>query len=117
MHKPDVCEAKYAKQYVTSKSVQIEKGTEGKHYTNPAFERRSTQSYKQLFKRNINACKLERNSGEGRNYRKNGGKRIRDKEHCEEIKTGEHVEPREQSIKWLKGLTNAKEILPVRVLD
>ena len=26
LHKPDVCEAKYAKQYVTSKSVQIEKG-------------------------------------------------------------------------------------------
>ena len=48
LHKPDVCEAKYAKQYVTSKSVQILKRAEGKHYTNPAFERRSTQSYKQL---------------------------------------------------------------------
>ena len=48
LHKPDVCDAKYAKQYVTSKSVQIEKGTEGKHYTNPAFDRRSTQRYKQL---------------------------------------------------------------------
>ena len=37
LHKPDVCEAKYAKQYVTSKSVQIKKGTEEKHYTNLAF--------------------------------------------------------------------------------
>ena len=46
LHKPDVCEAKYAKQYVTSKIVQIEKETEGKHYTNHAFERRSRQSYK-----------------------------------------------------------------------
>ena len=26
LHKPDVCDAKYAKQYVTSKSEQIEKG-------------------------------------------------------------------------------------------
>ena len=51
------------------------------------------------------------------NYRKNRGKRIRDKKHCEEIKTGEHLEPREQAIKRLKSLTNAKEILPVRVLD
>ena len=58
--KPDVCQAKYAKQYVTSKVVQIQKGTEGKHYTNPAFERRSTQNYKQLFnqiKRRANSKK------------------------------------------------------------
>ena len=51
------------------------------------------------------------------NYRKNRGKRIRDKKHCEEIKTGEHLEPREQVIKRLKSLTNAKEILHVRLLD
>ena len=42
--------------------------------------------------------KFERNRGEGENYRNNRGKRIRDKEHGEEIKTGEHVEPREQAI-------------------
>ena len=46
--KTDVCEAKYAKQYVASKSVQIEKETDGKHCRNLAFERASTQSYKQL---------------------------------------------------------------------
>ena len=118
LHKPDVCEAKYAKQYVTSKSVQIQKGTEGKHYTNPAFERRSTQSYKQLLNQ---ICKFERKNreeaGEGKSYRKNRGKRVRDKENYEEIKTDEQVEPREQAIKRLKRLTNAKEILPVRVLD
>ena len=57
--------------------------------------------------------------GNGKTIGKNRdrGKRIRDKEHCEEIKTGEHVEPREQAIKRLKSLTNAKEILLVRVLD
>ena len=32
-------------------------------------------------------------------------------------KTREPMEPREQAIKQLKSLTNAKEILPVRVLD
>ena len=46
LHKPDVCDAKYAKQYVTSKSVQIEKGTEEKHYTNPVvFEQMSLLIY------------------------------------------------------------------------
>ena len=39
LHKPDVCEAKYAKHNMTNISVQTSKGTEGKHYTNPAFER------------------------------------------------------------------------------
>ena len=101
LHKPDVCEAKCAKQYVTSKSVQIEKKTEGKHYRNPEFERRSTKSYKLT-------CNFERNRREEKNYRKNRGKRIRDKEHLEEIKTGKHVEPQEQAIKRLKSLSNAK---------
>ena len=48
LHKPDVGEAKSAKQYVTSKSVQIEKRTEGKYCTIPAFDKRSTQRYKRL---------------------------------------------------------------------